>query len=316
MLQHRQRKGFRVIQEIFRDRGGFSAAIVGLTGANENDEAMGSPAMMDEVSAAAAVARFDNSIQWAARLSSEAFPTITAYEDAVQDASILVLSYSGYGDTGRHFGKLRQMESDVDGDAGRLQNLMAEQLRADLCQDYGREAEKRVQTISIEALPESHHPAEYYEDRIIARIDNRRELIEEYPYLSKRFLTGATEYEISEATGIPLRTVERRIAEEKAKAEQDPNIVDLAEAAGWEDWKPAPEEFNPSFCACGNQFNVGGPNAVEHACSLSCWLKASQERFEVEKRYWDLQFGGYHKGADVFDPVNEFPELYRYKKWS
>jgi hypothetical protein len=260
--------------------------------------------------------RFRRPIQWAARQAAESFPSITEYEDAVQDASVLVLSYAGHGDGGVRFGKMDAMEAYVDRDEGRLQNLVAEQLRRDLKESYGRQAAKQLSTVSVDALPENRHPLVSYENGMVERMDKQRELMQEYPYLCRIYLRGETEQRIAEADDTPYRTVKYRVAAEKQKALKDPNITHLSEIAGWESgWTPGEPDDAPSVCTCGTQFLVGGTRAVEHACSLGCWQQASTKRRDTERRYWATG-SGYHDGhGNKFDPTEEFPYLYEYKGW-
>lgn len=169
---------------------------------------------MDQAIASEALRRFDNCIKTAARNVAETFPSVTTAEDAAQEASILVLSYAGLVPGGRHAGMLAGWERITGGAEDQVKRLVANELRLDLSEMYGREYSKQEPSVPLDSLPDSRHPSVTFEDRALNRVDTEQ-LRLDFPYLTARYLNGLTESEIAEAEGVSRSTVTRRVAKER-----------------------------------------------------------------------------------------------------
>lgn len=163
---------------------------------------------MDHNRATEVLNRFDQVVTNVAYNLAGTFPTITTVEDAAQDARILLLSYAGFVPGGRHAGRLADIERITDGNDKRIRRLLTTQLRLDLSQDYGRETEKQMSTVSLDHLPEGSYSV--FTDRVGEDIKPK-----DYPYLHAHYVAGMTGAEIAEVAGVGRSTVTRRIAVEK-----------------------------------------------------------------------------------------------------
>lgn len=168
---------------------------------------------MDQDRATKVLQRFDTVIRTVARQVNETFTYVTELEDVVQDASLLVLSYAGLAPSqyGRgHVGSLADIE--LDRNENQIQNVVATQLRLDLNRYYGREADKRMSTISINNTHENYIPPTFdIHDALSKEADFKKR----YPTLYLWLADDMSGDQIAEFAGVTVRTVERRIAKEK-----------------------------------------------------------------------------------------------------
>ena len=176
------------------------------------------------------LARFSREISWCAQVVHGRFPSIMPYEDVLQEARLLVLTYAGLTKTGRHHGRLIDMEWQAQGDDYETHRILATDLKLDLLQIIGRISESEpLPTTALEPLigtryePSDEH--DLMEERIIKRVDFRRELPrlrKLFPYLMAHTVDGLTEAEIAEACRVHQPSVSRRIQREAKRAEAEP----------------------------------------------------------------------------------------------
>ena len=176
---------------------------------------------MDEIQA---LKRFSRQIKYAARLTVRTFRPSVPLEDAMQEASVLVITYAGLM-PGRHSGKLAQIEHDAEGDERRVQAILSAQLAKDMYQIFGRLTAKQETFTSLDNLPPRFQPNENPEDHWIAGIDHDRYIREQYPYLYMHAIENLTLDEVAKRTGEGTATVDRRIAVEKRRAAHDEYFV-------------------------------------------------------------------------------------------
>lgn len=174
------------------------------------------------------LARFKRAADWAARLAACLFDRAELYDDALQEARMLILSYAGLM-PGWGYGTLPDIERDAEGDEHRVQAIVVSRLRLHLNQVLGRQLDKGPATVPVDLLPPALEPSCQFEDDAIDRADRERELRRRYPYLMMRFTDGASEREIAASAGVPLRTVQYRIAAEKRSVQAD---AEMAASAG------------------------------------------------------------------------------------
>lgn len=164
---------------------------------------------MEEIHAEAVLRRFENVIRNVSQGVAQTFAFLTELDDVTQEARILVLSYAGLVPGGRLPNELANVEAKATGDESRIKGLIANQLRLDLNQNYGREADKRMSTQSLSELSDNHSHAAFT-DRLSEDIKPST-----YPYLHAHYVRGWTGAEIAETAGVGRSTVTRRIAAEK-----------------------------------------------------------------------------------------------------
>ncbi|HYS44062.1 MAG TPA: hypothetical protein VEM32_08795 [Geobacteraceae bacterium] len=176
------------------------------------------------------------------------------YPDLRREAEILVAAYAGLMNRpARGGGRLAKWETAASGNEARVKAFLAAQLRIDLSQVVSRRIEKEnggYQVLSLEELAEAGEDlvSKLQEKAQINNADGELEYLRLrrlYPAFSRNVLDGYTQAEIAEADNAGLRTVERRIAEEKRAflleyttsrglvAEGDETIAELLEARGY-----------------------------------------------------------------------------------
>lgn len=139
------------------------------------------------------------------------------FDDVLQDARVLFLSYAGFIPDGRLPGKLHEWEQLSDGNRKRTQKLVTAQLRKDLNQHYGRELDKRLWTEPLEVTSPNKLPQENsFENAVISNLTDHGALRVDFPYLARKFLDGRTEEQMAKDDGISIRTVRRRVDAEKS----------------------------------------------------------------------------------------------------
>ena len=175
-----------------------------------------------------ALNRFDRKIRWAAGITVRTFHPYVEYDEAEQEAKILVLTYAGFIPGQRHSDLLARAEAAADNDEERVQAILAADLRRDLLFLIGRQLDTddriRFNSVSLDALPPKYQGSYTMDDEVADRVDRQREVTDQYPYLALRYFRRMSLDEISESQGVSLATVKRRIAEEKKKAYGDPAI--------------------------------------------------------------------------------------------
>jgi hypothetical protein len=187
---------------------------------------------MNERKARRVLNRFSRQIDHAARVAVDRFSPKVETDDAKQEASLLVLSYAGLVQ-GRLSGQLDRWTKFAGGDERRIRGFLGKQLMLDVQQVFGRQLEHDVTGVSLENLPPSREPSCSPEDGWIARIDQERYVRKEYPYLAMLALDEMTEAEMSAETGVPDRTIRRRLAEERRRAQHDPYFVQTRDEFHW-----------------------------------------------------------------------------------
>lgn len=148
-------------------------------------------------------------------------------EDWRQEANMRVLCYAGLvpwpTNPGRHFGLLTGWHALTNGVESEIQALLYYELRLDMCEAIGRSFDKLPpaisedeKDISVVDIPGTRfEPSEpSFENGAINDMDEAR-LLRRYPLFARNVLDGVTQEKLAADLGIPLRTVERRIAGEK-----------------------------------------------------------------------------------------------------
>lgn len=197
---------------------------------------------MSETEARATLARFDSVIRAVSAGVVERFPDLET-DDVEQEAKMLVLSYAGFI-SGRHFGKLVDINMNAGGTESRILGITSTQLRLDLLQKYGRESDRKENTVSLDSLSEANHPGVSYDDRALDHVDE--DLIrKDFPYLSLRYFDGVSERALAKQLGVSLSTISRRTSAEKESflirrlvnaglvVEGDEEVPELMEAYGY-----------------------------------------------------------------------------------
>jgi hypothetical protein len=138
---------------------------------------------------------------------------------------VLVATYAGLM-PGRHYGTLAYAERDAYGDEDRVKAIIGARLRLDLAQLFGRQVTKEETCGSLDELPPNVSTGGNPEDRWTARIDTEGYVRRAYPYLYLHVVKEMTSHEIAEETGDGHATVDRRIAEEKQRAADDPYFTE------------------------------------------------------------------------------------------
>lgn len=192
---------------------------------------------MDRERATAVIKLYDDVVIRVAATVAETFPTITTVEDATQDARLMLLSYAGLVDGGRHPGKLDQIAEQVNYDQKRISKILSTQIRLDLSQEYGRELESRLPETSLERVAETTATSDDFLSKDLSW--------EQYPYLVRHYRDRMTGQELADADGVDRATVTRRIAREKRQflinyitshskliVEGDESMDDLTETYG------------------------------------------------------------------------------------
>jgi hypothetical protein len=175
---------------------------------------------MTTTEAETVLARFDRQITKVTYQVHSTYPAADI-SDIRQEADILVITYAGLM-SGRHHGILREWVSRVGGDEAQIRGLLYYELRLDLLEVFGRAEAQRIPTDSIDAMPPTRQPSYEPEDSWVNRIDLNGYVAREYPYLSLSAVDELSVEEISDVTGEAVRTVKRRLAIERRKAQRDP----------------------------------------------------------------------------------------------
>jgi len=270
--------------------------------------------------------RLDTPIRRSAKHVVSLFDPNVDYEEAKQEASALVLAYAGIIPSFRgrgHYDTLKDTEAEAENEKN-LRGIIQGRLQRDLRRYYSRIISQEASTIPAEWVSDNDLPQDAgFQDDLINRLDFQDPFFEKYPYLAQRFLDDETEKQISEESGTPLRTVERRVAEEKARATDDPMVT--AKRTHQPEEKPEGEIVRCRGLAeewrdgeivvvdCGALFKYG--TGLDMCHSLKCWQLASDRRIAEERKQWNPEFGGYSMRHEHDDPRTESPELYDYKGW-
>jgi hypothetical protein len=176
-----------------------------------------------------AIARFNRQIRAAAHYIVEKFQPAVTPADAVAEATVMVLQYTGYMSGGPHQNSIAKIERYAEGDEKRVRKILLTQLFLDLEQKFGRELMKYKDETPVDLNPETlRAPGDNtYDptDAIVSGIDFEKELPrlrKDYPHLIASAVDGLTEEEIAESLGISHQAVSKRITQEKARAANDP----------------------------------------------------------------------------------------------
>lgn len=181
--------------------------------------------MVNDRRAQAVLTRFRTQINHAARLTVSGFEPAVELDDAMQEASLLVLSYAGII-KGTHYRTLMRAERDAEGNEQRVRKIISSKLKRDLMQELGRLAVRTETCASLENLPESREPTHDPEDGWISRMDLKGYVRKEYPYLYMTAVEELPQDIIAAITGQTDRTIRNRLAIEKRKAQRDPYFVE------------------------------------------------------------------------------------------
>ena len=169
-----------------------------------------------------------------------------AKEDVMAEAEALVMIYAGLVET-KVWGYGR-LEAWDNGNESETQAMLAAHLKKDLAQIIARKLVNEPDVVAYDPLigsktKEPHK--EGWEKGKAAAMDNKEErerVRAGFPLFGRNVLDGITQSKISEETGIPLRTIERRISAEKRaylidfvtrhglRVEGDETIEELVEA--------------------------------------------------------------------------------------
>ncbi len=216
----------KIFKEKFVDSLQFAAELCNLqVDAKNVREVLG---MDDETRARRVLGRFTKEIRWAAHLVASMFPATIDYEDALQEARLLILTYAGLTTSGWNNGLLAQIESQTNGNEDEIHRLVAKELRVNLSQEIGRRLDPVVMTSLEPLLGTKFEPSDEHdqmEDRVIKRVDFKAELPRlrtEYPYLVAHEIDGLTESEIADALGVTHQTVHYHIKHEAERAQNEP----------------------------------------------------------------------------------------------
>ena len=169
---------------------------------------------MNQDHANAVIRRFDDVAKIVARSVAVTFSFVTEQDDAEQDARLLVLSYAGFVPGGRLAGKLIDWEQLAQGDDYQVTRLLASQLKLDLSQQYGREAAKRDRMLSLDNIPESHHPSTTFEEAMLSHLDIDQTRLD-FPYLTAHYIDGLPVAAIADAEGVHRNTIGNRLTKER-----------------------------------------------------------------------------------------------------
>lgn len=175
------------------------------------------------------LSRFGPQLRWTVQSVVTSFElSHQEYEELRQIAEILVITYAGLMSKPTWGAGRLGKWADIASDESQVKHLLARQLRIDLTQIVTRQIDhnaKHFQLTSLDTLiseddnTPGDEPGDFeWEDRVIATVDNSREskrLHRLYPEFTMNTVEGFTQAEIAEKTGIPLRTVKRRIANQK-----------------------------------------------------------------------------------------------------
>lgn len=164
--------------------------------------------------------RFDQQIAKATCQVHSCFPAVDT-DDIRLEADVLVITYADLME-GRHRGMLRYWTEKVSGNEPQIRGLLFYELRLDLLEAFGRSESRRVPADSIDAMPPTRQPSYEPEDAWADRIDLDGYVSREYPYLSLSAVDELSEGEIADVTGEGIRTIRRRLAVERRKAQKDP----------------------------------------------------------------------------------------------
>jgi hypothetical protein len=176
-----------------------------------------------------ALTRFDRQIKTAAHYVANKFAPEAELDDVTQEASIMILQYTGTMPGGRHNNCIAKVERDAERDEARVCKIILTKLYLDLENKIGREVAKYRNEIPTDLNPETlREPgSDSYDptDGMMSEIDFERELPRlrrDYPHLIASVVDELTETEIAEALGVDRSTVNRHITQEKAQAANDP----------------------------------------------------------------------------------------------
>jgi hypothetical protein len=177
--------------------------------------------------------RFARVIDQAAAEVTRTFSPRAEREDVAQEAGILIASYSGLM-PGTHNGKLSYAEKEAGGDEARVQRIIRRMLVLDLSSQIGRQAEKaaRLPEIPVDTIPADMIQDNGFEDQVISRLDADYDFRISYPTLYRMFFGHQAEAEIAAADGVTARAVRYRVAAEKARAKDDPQVQSRARELG------------------------------------------------------------------------------------
>lgn len=173
--------------------------------------------------AAAVISRFDRQISKAVYQVADTCPAADV-EDIRSEAQTLVVTYAGIM-PGRHHGILRHWANEVDDNESRIRGLLAYELRLDLLRIFASAEARYVYTDSIDAMPLTRQPSYEPENGWVTRIDLDGYVAREYPYLKLSAVDQLSVEEIADATGEGIRTIRRRLAVERRKAQRDPYFL-------------------------------------------------------------------------------------------
>lgn len=172
-----------------------------------------------------ALARFNRQIRLAARYVTEKFTPQVDAEDALAEAALMILQYSGLVAGGPHNGCLPKVTYAAGGDERRLRKIILTQLYLDLEQKFARQL---TNEFPVDLNPEITYATDEATDpteRIDMRTDFNREmprLRREYPTLIASAVDEYTEEQIATRLGISHQAVSKRIAKEREQAVNDP----------------------------------------------------------------------------------------------
>lgn len=179
--------------------------------------------MEDQVTPA--IARFNRQIRLAAKYVTEKFTPQVDAEDALSEATLMILQYSGLVPGGSHNDCLKAVEVDAEGDETRLRKIILTKLYLDLERKFARQL---TNEFPVDLNPEITYATDEATDpteRIDMRTDFNREmprLRREYPTLMASAVDEYTEEQIARRLKVDQSTVSRRIAKEREKAVNDP----------------------------------------------------------------------------------------------
>ena len=172
-----------------------------------------------------AIARFNRQIRLAARYVTEKFTPQVDAEDAIAEAVLMILQYSGLTPGGPHHGCLPKVTEAAEGDEKRVRKIILTQLYLDLEQKFARQL---TNEFPVDLNPEITYATDEAIDpteRIDMRTDFSREmprLRREYPTLMANAVDEYTEEQIARRLKVDQSTVSRRLAKERTKAANDP----------------------------------------------------------------------------------------------
>jgi hypothetical protein len=185
------------------------------------------------ISEADVFTRFGPAVNEVAEKTLRVFTPYAERDDIRQEAMTLLASYAGLM-PGQHHGMISTAETLTGGDEAKLHHFVKHVLTLDLRRVIGRKVdrEQKLGSLPVDELDPDSYPEDGFEDRVVSRLDADYDFRIAYPTLYRMCFGHQTEAEIAAADGVTTRAVKYRVAAEKTRAKEDPDLCSRASEIG------------------------------------------------------------------------------------